>query len=132
MGFLVAPTSAALFPFVGACAGTLIFNGKCDIDFGWSPFALAITFPATALVAVPLFILFCKRNWLEWWQIALGGAIVGLVSPVILQVVDDGSNWVWYRFALISVPLGILSSLVFWYIAARNNLRSVERVLARE
>lgn len=121
VAFLVSAIAAALAPFAVACTGAFVFTGKCDVDFSWSPFALAIAFAATIFIAVPLFFLFWRLGWLRWWQVCFGGAVVGLLSPIILQIIDSESNWVWYQFAILSVPLGIVSSLVFWFIGVRKN-----------
>lgn len=123
VAFFVSAAIAALIPFIVACAGNFAFTGKCDVDFGWSPFALAITFAATIFIAVPLFFLFWRLGWLRWWQVGFGGAVVGLLAPIILQLVDSESSWVWHKFAIISVPLGIVSGLIFWCIGVRQNMQ---------
>lgn len=122
VAFLVSAIFAALAPFMAACAMNLVLTGKCDVDCGWSLFVLAITFSATIFIATPLFFLFRKLGLFEWWQICLGGGVVGLLSAMLIQVADSGSNWIWYQFAALAVPLGALSGLVFWWIGVRKNI----------
>lgn len=116
VAFVSAAAIAALVPFLTACAAGLIFKTSCDVDFGWSRFAIIVTLAATVFIAAPLFVLFSRLNWLQWWQVAVGGAIVGLLLPIFLQILDSGSTWVWYRFAIVSMPLGFFSGLVFWLV----------------
>lgn len=122
VAFFVSAIFAALAPFMAACAMNLVLTGNCDVDFWWSLFALAITFAATIFIAVPLFFLFRKLGLFRWWQICLGGGVVGLLSAMIIQVADSGSSWIWYQFAALTVPLGTLSGLVFWWVGVRKNI----------
>ena len=120
--FFAASASAAFLPFLVACAPSLTFARQCNVDFGWAPFALLITVPATLFVAVPLFLVFRKLGWVKWWQVCLGGALVGFLSPLAIQLMDAPSHGFWISLTVLSVPLGAVAGFVFWCIGVYKNV----------
>jgi hypothetical protein len=34
----------------------------------------------TVIFGLPLFVLFRRQHWLRWWQVSLGGLLVGLLA----------------------------------------------------
>lgn len=70
------------------------------------------------LVPSLLFIAFCeKRTIRSALSYTLFSAILAFAGlPVILMSID----WEIFKTALISVPAGIISGLVYWYFSGRN------------
>ncbi len=83
------------------------------------PFMLLVTLCA----ALPLFLLFRRKGWLEWWHALLAGAICGVLfvafdtalsyAPDVDRVVN--ANNVTY------VSLGAVIGFVFWWMAIYRN-----------
>lgn len=127
LAFLSAAVTAVMAIPLGFCAvlsaGIDTGGGSCSDAigfFGW--YGFAITLPASLFLGGPLFLVFHRLAWLRWWQVALGGALIGLAAALILQLLDSG--FVWYRFVTLSAPLGFLSGLVFWLVGVYRNLGS--------
>jgi len=79
---------------------------------------------ATLLLGVPAFV-FCYRcGWLEWRQMALGGALVGLVCVLPFAV---GGTVLAAALAPAFFALGLLLGLLFWVLALWRNNRLVRR-----
>jgi hypothetical protein len=65
--------------------------------------------------------MFCYRlGWLRWWQIGVVGLLVGILAAIGLDLLDK--YLVWYRFSLLSAPLGFLSGLAFWLVGIFRNV----------
>jgi hypothetical protein len=84
----------------------------------------AVATLATLLLGVPAFA-FCYRcGWLEWWQMALGGAVVGLVCALPFAV---GGTVLAAALAPAFVALGLLHGPLFWVLALWRSNRRVRR-----
>ena len=79
---------------------------------------------ATLLLGVPAFVFCYRRGWLEWWQMVLGGALVGLVCALPFAV---GGIVLAAALAPAFFALGLLLGLLFWLLALWRNNRLVRR-----
>ena len=125
VAFLAAAAVAVWAMPLGFCAALVVGlntgGGSCPEAlsfFAW--YGLVIAVPASLVLGGPLFFLFNRFGWLRWWQVALGGALIGLSAALLLPLTDNG--FVWFKFAALSVPLGFLSGLVFWLVGVYHNL----------
>jgi hypothetical protein len=80
----------------------------------------AVATTATLVLGVPAFMLFYRRGWLGWWQLAFGGACIGLVCVFPFAV---GGTAVAGALAPTFVALGVLHGLLFWVLAVWRNVR---------
>jgi hypothetical protein len=125
LAFLAAAATAVLAMPLGFCTVLLLGistdGGSCSeaISF-FSWYGFIITLPASLVLGGPLFYVFHRFAWLRWWQVALGGALIGLAAALLLPLMDSG--FVWYKFGALSAPLGFLSGLVFWLVGVYHNL----------
>lgn len=77
----------------------------------------SITVPA-ALLGVPFFFLFRRRNWFHWWQFVVGGFALGFVFSLFGLL----RGWeVTAFFAPFFAILGSIHAGVFWLIAVWRN-----------
>ena len=125
IAFIAAATVAVLAMPLGFCAtqlfGVNTGGGSCYEAisfFSWYGFIIAV--PASLVLGGPLFFVFYRLAWLRWWQVGLGGALIGLAVALILPLTDTG--FVWYKFGVLSVPLGFISGLAFWFVGVFRNL----------
>ena len=79
---------------------------------------------ATLRLGVPAFVFCYRRGWLEWWQMVLGGALVGLVCALPFAV---GGTVLAAALAPAFFALGLLLGLLFWLLALWRNNRLVGR-----
>lgn len=125
LAFFAAAAAAVLAMPLGFCAVLLVGvdtgGGSCSQAisfFSWYGFIIAL--PAALVLGGPLFFVFHRLALLRWWQVALGGALIGLAAALVLPLLDSG--FVWYKFGALSAPLGFLSGLVFWLVGVYRNL----------
>ena len=95
----------------GSCSGTLTY-------FGWHGSLVVV--PAALLFGFPLLLVCHRRNWMRWWQIGIVGLFVGICAAIGLDFLDQ--YLVWYRFVILSAPLGFLSGLAFWLVGIFRNV----------
>jgi hypothetical protein len=131
LGFLLAPVlpalaAFALQPFAPQSFGMVVV---------FSLFSPLFAVPATVVLAVPLFLWFRRRNWLQLRHAVVGGMIVGCAVSLVFAVYafssapnfyhwSDGKLFVQWRYfteplnyAAILVPYGVVMSALFWLIA---------------
>ena len=78
----------------------------------------SITVPATALLGVPFFLLFRRRNWLRFWQFVVGGFVLGLAFSSLALL----RGWeVVAFFAPFFSVLGSIHAGAFWLLAVWRN-----------
>jgi hypothetical protein len=90
--------------------------------FGW-PFALLVlpyAWLITAVVATPLFFLFRKHGWLNWWQVALAGLLCGLI---FVGFFDSAARFDSFGIedSLYFGGIGALIAVVFWWLGLFRN-----------
>ncbi|MCD9095599.1 hypothetical protein LU699_05680 [Luteimonas fraxinea] len=116
----------AIFAFpIAACTAWLVgvdpAGGSCPGALGlFAWYGTAVVVPASVLFGLPLLLLARWRGWTGWWQIGLCGFAVGVLAAVSLDLLD--SFIVWYKFALLSAPLGFLAGLLFWLVGVYRNV----------
>lgn len=97
--------------------------------------AVVYGYPAIALFGLPLFALYRKKQWNEWWQILLAGALVGILVPALLisGLALQGSGGLSGQFvasalgmSAVGSGLGAGSGLAFWFIGIYGNKRALE------
>jgi hypothetical protein len=58
------------------------------------------------VLAVPVYLL-CRRRWrLEWWNSAIGGALIGGIPSMLLAGLEGA----------LSAPCGLVGGLAFWAV----------------
>jgi hypothetical protein len=77
--------------------------------------------PITAAVAVPLFfLLFRKRGWLKWWQVALAGLFLGLLFVALMDS-PARLDMFGIRDSLLFGGVGLFIAIVFWWLGLFRN-----------
>jgi hypothetical protein len=66
---------------------------------------------------LPLFWLFWRQDWLAWWQVSLGGLLVGLLAGSVLAAIARVVN----AYGAIFAGVGLVSGFLFWLIAVVHN-----------
>jgi hypothetical protein len=66
---------------------------------------------------LPLFGLFRRQHWLAWWQVSLGGLLVGLLAGSVLAAVTRAVN----VYVLLFGGVGLVSGYLFWVISVFHN-----------
>jgi hypothetical protein len=83
----------------------------------WFSMVAAFTIPLTLFAAVPLF--YFWRSRITFWRCLLAGVGLGLVGAAAFLLMTNptaAANWF-----LGMVGAGVLSSMIFWFIAVWNN-----------
>jgi hypothetical protein len=77
----------------------------------------------TVAVALPLFLVFRKLRWLNWWHACIAGAICGatITSLYWFSSPLDHIEYVGAQTALFFVGFGTLVGLAFWWIGIFRN-----------
>jgi len=109
-------------------APLLVVTAACLISWDSTPFLLFlpmlfVTYVLTFVLALPLFFLFRKIKWLQWWHAAIAGLLIGSVF-VLFYVTDVNSyNIEIYGLSgsLNFLTLGFFIAVVFWIIAVFRN-----------
>ena len=81
---------------------------------------MVATFTVTAcLIGIPVFAWYRARQWLTWWQFALGGGVIGIAaaSPFLAS----GSLLGYLAIASGFGALGAAHALAFWVLAIFKN-----------
>jgi hypothetical protein len=117
-GFLIAPI---LLPVV-----TVVVTLQADFSVGQfkAGFALAcilavFTYATALIVGVPVFAWYRRRGWFEPWQFAVGGGLLGLLPMPVIALFGPVPL---FLGPVLSV-IGLLSALLFWFLAVRGNVR---------
>jgi hypothetical protein len=78
-----------------------------------------VTVAATLLLGLPLALWFVQRGWVKFWQVALAGALVGLLCalPFVLGTTAEQFLQSVSRFA----AFGLAHSAAFWLLAIYRN-----------
>ena len=76
-----------------------------------------ITYGAMIVFGLPLFWLLRRQNWLAWWQVSLGGLLVGLLAGCVLAALTHAVN----AYAFIFAGVGLVSGYLFWAIGVFHN-----------
>ena len=120
--FLFSPAAVVLLLSV-VIAMVSTRSGASPLAFAF--FALPIAYISAAAFGAPLFWLFRRNGWLDWWQVMLGGMASAVPCAAVLALGNPGALG---RAEGLVVPLLCLGvggavALVFWAIAIRNNTR---------
>jgi hypothetical protein len=104
-------------------SGSFTVVGALEWAYGialiYTPFAYLIT----ALLGVPLLVLFRKLHFEGWYSYALGGAALGFLSRFVLApfMFTDWSN---VAEDLLLMLCGLCSSLTFWLLVYWRRTKS--------
>ena len=110
-----------VIPFIYPLHGFL-FSGELSSDVGARLVlrVASITIPVTIVIGVPLFLLFRRRNWLQWWHFLVGGSVVGIACS--LPILPRVGAWEFVAvFALSFAIIGLLHGIGFWLLAVWRN-----------
>jgi hypothetical protein len=81
LGFLLAPLAPAAVAWLLSLAPSLT-----GVSLPGSFFALSLLYgyPLAALLGIPFYLVFRKKNWLRFWQVCLAGSVIGSLVPLAL------------------------------------------------
>ena len=126
--FLAFLTAAAVVVFAipaADCIGSFVdrggFGSCVKVIAFYGLFGFIIVIPAVTFIGAPLFFLFYRKGLIQWWQVGVCGALVGLATALAVLFLEE-SSFVWHTFALVSVPLGFIGGLAFWLVGVFRNL----------
>ena len=111
LGLLVFVISLCTFVGIGAPSGSPTRHVEC-LAGGTAVYAgggSLIAYSAMIVFGLPLFWLFWRENWLAWWQVSLGGLLVGLLAGGVLAAVVRTVN----AYVLLFGGVGLVSGFVF-------------------
>lgn len=124
LAFLVAP----LVPLL--VLGLVDFAGSSSVHnpFGNAGLFAIIMFlyvyPTTAILGLPVFLLFRRKGWLQWWRVLAAGLCIGvtpsllsLLLPLIADVRAQEVLATWLPFAALGAGFGAIAALAFRAIA---------------
>lgn len=89
----------------------------------------SFTVAGSVLLALLTLAVLRRRGWLRWWQVMMGGALIGGVLPFVSfqfsgSTVDletaDGIMFVLFTFVWFA-GVGAIHALMLWAIAVRGN-----------
>ena len=88
-----------------------------------APVVLFFMWVVTTVLAVPLFFLFRRVGWLQWWHACLAGASCGLMFTAVysLSLSAEYLEWSGTSMALGFAGTGALTGLVFWWLGLFRN-----------
>src|SRR5512144_1291607 len=124
LAFLLAPLVPLLIlelvDIAGSSGGTRS-SGNAGL---FAIIMLLYVYPTTAMVGLPVFCLFHRRGWYQWWRVLIGGVCIG-VAPSLLSLflalfVDIRMNELiatWIPFAALGAAFGAVGALAFRVIA---------------
>jgi hypothetical protein len=108
----------ATFAFFTLVYPLAAFVAGNALGFGGALAVAGITTLGMLGCGVPAFLLVRRRGWLEWWQLAFGGALIGLVCTLPFAV---GGAALVGALAPAFFALGVLHGLLFWVLAIWRN-----------
>lgn len=76
------------------------------------------------IISLPFVYFFIKKRWVGIVHFGIGGILVSLIISVLMIFFGEGTNVAGVFIAMIS--MGVSASLLFWFIAIRNNLKYKE------
>ena len=124
LGFVVSPAVGLLMLSLFWCATAHTSFSSC-----WAGGAAILmvgglgavfAYPIAALVGIPLFVIFRKRRWLQWWQVSAGGLFVAILAVAGFALYTQDLLEALDYLALCSI-VGLTSGLAFWAIAVHRN-----------
>ena len=119
LGLLVFVISLCIFVGIGAQTASPSQHVQCLLG-GTAVYVgggSLIAYSAMIVFGVPLFGLFRRQDWLAWWQVSLGGLLVGALMASVLLALTG----IFSVYALIFGAVGVVSGLLFWLIALFHN-----------
>jgi hypothetical protein len=132
---LLAFATAPIAPLVIVAPVTFAYYGSFDAAGPFAFISIFYGYPAMLLLGMPLFLFHRKKHWLGWWQITIGGALVGAFVPVVLLsglAFRDPAGLSLEVVASIlglgglGAGLGALSGLSFWFVGIHRAPSHVE------
>ncbi len=115
---------AVTFTFLALVYPVVAFVAGGEIGIAGPLTVAPVAALATLLLGVPAFVFCYRRGWLEWWQMVLVGALVGLVCALPFAV---GGIVLAAALAPAFFALCLLLGLLFWLLALWRNNRLVRR-----
>jgi hypothetical protein len=88
----------------------------------------SFTIPATVVIGIPLFVLFRRRAWFQWWHFLVGGLVIGLACalPFLFRGWEIAA-----LFAPYFAVFGLLHGAAFWLLAIWRNTGLTSRSTGR-
>jgi hypothetical protein len=120
LAFVIAPFLAIFLFGVGSCLfsgepSSPIFSECAGVGKALLPLGGIVALVAVQILAVPLFLFFWVKGWLDWWQVLAASLVIGAIFMAFIfgfrSVISE---------PLLLVPGG-LSGLLFWVIGIWRN-----------
>jgi hypothetical protein len=113
-----------------ACLGAPLLSGIINAiqvgNLGAGLFALLFAYPATFLLGLPTAWLFAKFGWLQFWQAAVAGVVMGLIASVLMGLLlgeapsaiaaDKSLGY----FSILFAVHGVAISSAVWFLGVRT------------
>lgn len=124
LAFLVAPIVPLLvlgLIDIAGSSGVSRHSGNAGL---FAVIMFLYVYPTTAILGLPVFLLFRRRGWYQWWRVLVGGVCIGvapsLLSLLLVLFVDVGMHELmatWLPFAGLGAAFGAIGALAFRAIA---------------
>ena len=79
-----------------------------------------VAYPAMVFLGMPLFFYFRKHGWLAWWQVSLGGFLVGALAMLVFALYTGTLSGA-FGYTILFGGVGLISGFAFWAIAVLRN-----------
>jgi len=115
-GFIFAPAigvSVLLLTLIAHETVTPHGNASVGSLAAFGLIAAYVTYSATFIIGLPLFILFYYRRWFRPWQMATGGLLVGASVALLLGTYN--------RLGIMFCVVGVTTGLFFWLLVIFRN-----------
>src|SRR5258706_1685550 len=129
LGFILGAAVGLALLGIGWCVprvfeqGAVTFGscwGSGDVVLFVGSMGALVAYPAMVLFGIPLFFLFRKRGWLTWWQVSLGGFLVGALSMLAFALYVGTLSGA-LEDVLLFCDVWMCSGLAIWAIAVFRN-----------
>lgn len=111
IAFLITPLLASIALAITSFQGAWLFFGPI------------FTYPLMLVVGLPIFLLFRKLKWLQWWHAAGMGLLVALAftwlwdksgNPYHIEIYGPSEAGLW-------LTMGYMTATLFWFIGLYRN-----------
>lgn len=124
LAFLVAPLVPLLVLGLVDLAGSSGVQGRSGNAGLFAIIMFLYVYPTTAVLGLPVFLLFSRRGWFQWWRVLVGGICIGvapsllsLLLPLFADVRMHEVMATLLPFAALGAAFGALGALAFRAIA---------------
>jgi zinc transporter ZupT len=124
LAFLVAPLVPLLLLALVDVIGSPEGSRHSENGTLFAIIVFLYVYPATAMLGIPVFLLFRRKGWYEWWRALIGGVCIGiapsLLSLLLVVFVETNARELVATvvpFAGLGAAFGAIGALAFRAIA---------------